>query len=100
MYTTYPQAKLNKIIKFCQDPDKLSKLSVDELADLLTQKYNVGVEVLTGRLKQHQHTLELWQLNRGNYMRVLCYIELPVSAFRLDSDYEYNKKEGKLICKN
>jgi N-formylglutamate amidohydrolase len=80
-YTTNPTTKIKKIFRYTKK-NTPTDLTVEEFCELLEKRYNVGIIVHYGRLQDHEHTLEVWRINRNNYMNVLCYIEVPVRNFK------------------
>lgn len=100
MYTTNPVSKIEKILKFCREPKNLQSFTAQQFADLIADKYNVGVEIMIGRLNKHLHTFEIWQKNRNQYMRVICYIDIEVGAFKQDIDFVYDKETSRLVNTN
>ncbi len=88
MYTKDPTKRLQKLLKFLKNP--LGVYSVDEVAELIEEKFRFGVFIQYGRLIGQVHSLEIYQMSHKyrdkprEMQKHLCTIEVPVEAFRLD----------------
>jgi hypothetical protein len=80
MNTKLPISKLNQIQKFLQSD--LSKFTVEEVADTLTKKFNVGVFVLYGRLKGQYHGFEIYRMYMGEWKELLCIVDVELTKFK------------------
>lgn len=88
MYTKNPTKRIQQLLKFLKNP--LGVYSVDEVAELIEEKFRFGVFIQYGRLIGQVHSLEIYQMSNKyrdkprEFKQHLCTIEVPVEAFRLD----------------
>jgi hypothetical protein len=80
MNTKLPIRKINQIQRFIQGD--ISSFTVEEIADTLTKKYNVGVYILYGRLKGQYHGFEIYRMYMGEWKELLCIIDVEVTKFK------------------
>jgi hypothetical protein len=80
MNTKLPIRKINQIQRFIQSD--ISSFTVEEIADTLTKKYNVGVFILYGRLKGQYHGFEIYRMYMGEWKELLCIIDVEVTKFK------------------
>jgi len=80
MNTKFPTEKLNQIQKYLATD--LSNFTVDEVEDILKEKFNVGVFVLYGRLKGQYHGFEIYRMYMGEWKELLCIIDVEVTKFK------------------
>ena len=83
MNTKLPINKINQIQRFLQSD--ISSFTVEEIADTLTKKYNVGVFILYGRLKGQYHGFEIYRMYMGEWKELLCIIDVEVTKFKQEA---------------
>lgn len=87
LYSKKPLAKIPKIIAWLEK--HAAEYDIDSAIELIEQKFGVFIFCYYGRLKEQQHTLEIWSRtnqyrNKQREMKEqLCTIEVPVEAFKL-----------------
>lgn len=79
-YTSDPQRKILRIVSYLQKD--LSNYTVDETIAQLDIKFNVGVFANIGRLQSQTHNLEIYRKFKGDWVSLLCVIEVDVLKFK------------------
>lgn len=85
VYTTKPVKKVKKILNWLQQD--WSRYEVDDVAEMLEQKFNVGVFVHHGRVLAHVHEFEIYRKFNGEWLNLLCRVEIPFSNFQKPLDF-------------
>jgi hypothetical protein len=85
VFTTDPQKKLKRLLKYIQQDH--SGKTVEQLATALEDNFNVGVFINYGRLISQDHQLEVYRRYKGQWMNLLCRIDVPVGLIQKTVDY-------------
>ena len=85
VYTKEPQKKIKRIVRYLSK-NWTTKL-VEEVAEELEQKFNVGVFINYGRLIGHTHEFEIYRKFKQDWVGLLCKIKLPFEKFQKPIDF-------------
>lgn len=80
MYTTDPQKKISRVVKYLQSD--LSVYTIEQVVQKLKDKFNVGVFVNYARILSQAHELEIYRSFKGQWISLLCKIEVAVDKFK------------------
>jgi hypothetical protein len=84
-YTKDPQRKITNILRYLKK-DWSSK-TIEQVAEDIEEKFNVGVFINYGRLIGHTHELEIYRRFKGDWISLLCRVELDFNKFQKPVDF-------------